>query len=325
MDVACLGILVADLLGRPIDKLPPRGRLGLVEQMTLQVGGCAANTAIDLARLGVETAVLGKVGTDGLGEFVLRTLERAGVHTESVVRDPAVGTSATMVMVDSEGERTFLHHLGGNAHYRADEVAWDAIRSARILHVAGALVMPALDGAPMANVLRKAKKAGAITSLDTVWDATGKWMQTLRPCLPYADYFLPSLSEAQEITGQHEPRDVACALREEGVQVVAIKLGERGCHVQTEDAELRVPAHCVEAVDGTGAGDAWDAGFLCGVLKGWDLERTARFANAVGACCVMGLGATAGVRSLEETERFAAAAEAAVVSISCRTPGKVTG
>src|SRR5215831_12065915 len=119
-DVACLGILVADLLGRPIDELPERGRLGLVDQMTLHIGGCAANTSIDLEKLGVKTAVLGKVGSDGLGDYVVQTLERAGLDTRGVVKDPEVGTSATMVLVDSQGERTFLHHQGANGHYRED-------------------------------------------------------------------------------------------------------------------------------------------------------------------------------------------------------------
>src|SRR5687768_13892470 len=116
-DIACLGILVADLLGHPIDALPPRGRLGLVDRMNLHIGGCAANTGIDLARLGVAVSILGKVGVDGLGDFVLATLRREGLDTRGVVRDDEVGTSATMVMVSSDGERTFLHHLGGNARY----------------------------------------------------------------------------------------------------------------------------------------------------------------------------------------------------------------
>jgi sugar/nucleoside kinase (ribokinase family) len=115
---------------------------------------------------------------------------------------------------------------------------------------------------------------------------------------------MPSLSEAQAITGRTEPRDVARALQDAGVKTVALKLGEKGCYVLTPDGELSVPAFRIDAVDGTGSGDAFDAGFLCGILKGWDLEKTARFANAVGAMCVKALGATAGARSIEETEAF---------------------
>jgi sugar/nucleoside kinase (ribokinase family) len=303
-EIACLGVLVADLLGRPIDQLPPRGRLGLVERMELHVGGCAANTGIDLAKLGVSTAVLGKVGTDGLGDFMVGALEKSGVDTRGIVRDTTAGTSGSMVLVGADGERTFLHYLGGNAQYHKEDVDWAAIDSAKILHVAGAHIMPALDGPPMADVLREARERGITTSLDTVWDATGQWMATLGPSLPYADYFLPSLAEAQALTEREEPSDVAQALRDAGVGTVGLKLGGEGCLILNAVGELRVPAFKVEAVDGTGSGDAWDAGFLLGVLRGWDIERSARFANAVGACCVEAIGATGGVRSYEETEAF---------------------
>jgi len=303
-DIACVGILVADLIGRPIDTLPPKGRLGLVEEMTLHIGGCASNTGIDLARLGVSSAVLGKVGADGLGDFIVQTLERDRVDTRGVERDPAVSTSATMVLVDSGGERTFLHHLGGNARYTEDDVEWDVVSSSRILHMAGALVMPALDGEPMARVLRKAKDLGLITSLDTVWDATGSWMKTLKSCLRYADYFMPSLSEAIELTGRKELHDVASALRDDGVGTVCLKLGDEGCYVLGDGVEVRLPVYRVTAVDGTGTGDAWDAGFLVGILKGWDIATSARFANAVGAMCVMATGATAGIRSMADALQF---------------------
>jgi len=303
-DIACVGILVADLIGRPIDTLPPKGRLGLVEEMTLHIGGCASNTGIDLARLGVSSAVLGKVGADGLGDFIVQTLERDRVDTRGVKRDPAVSTSATMVLVDSGGERTFLHHLGGNARYTEDDVEWDVVSSSRILHMAGALVMPALDGEPMARVLRKAKDLGLITSLDTVWDATGSWMKTLKSCLRYADYFMPSLSEAIELTGRKELHDVASALRDDGVGTVCLKLGDEGCYVLGDGVEVRLPVYRVTAVDGTGTGDAWDAGFLVGILKGWDIATSARFANAVGAMCVMATGATAGIRSMADALQF---------------------
>src|SRR5438105_3125590 len=104
-EVACLGVLVADILGRPVDEMPPRGRLGLVEQIALHIGGCAANTGVDLARLGVETAVLGKVGVDGLGDFLYGAMTREGVDMRGIVRDETVSTSATMVLVGSDGER----------------------------------------------------------------------------------------------------------------------------------------------------------------------------------------------------------------------------
>jgi sugar/nucleoside kinase (ribokinase family) len=311
VDVACLGIFVADLLGRPVDSLPPRGRLGLIDEMALSIGGCAANTGIGLKRLGLNVAALGMVGDDGLGEFIVNTLKRNGLDIAGVAASNQASTSASMVLVGSDGERTFLHHLGGNAKYRAEDINWDVVRSARLLHIGGALVMPGLDGKPMAEVLAEAKRLGIITSLDTVWDATGRWMQTLAPCLPHTDYFLPSLSEAQELTGKREAPDAARALRDRGVGTVALKMGPEGSYILGNAVEATIRSFTVEAVDGTGCGDAYVAGFLCGILHGWDLERCARFANAVGGMCLTALGATGGIRSLEETEAFIAAASIA--------------
>ncbi|HLV80349.1 MAG TPA: PfkB family carbohydrate kinase, partial [Chthonomonadaceae bacterium] len=84
-----------------------------------------------------------------------------------------------------------------------------------------------------------------------------------------------------------------------------LKLGERGCYIRAaEGTEITLPALPVQAVDALGAGDAFVAGFLAGVARGWDLERCARFANAVGACCVTALGATTGIKSFAETLAF---------------------
>jgi len=303
-DVVCLGILVADVLGRPIESLPPRGKLSLVEQIELHIGGCAANVSIDLVRLGFSAATLGMVGNDGFGDFVVRTLEKAGVETGGVVRTDDAHTSATMIAVHADGERSFLHYIGANAAYREEHVDLELVRSARILHVAGALVMPGLDGEPMARVLKHAREAGVMTALDTVYDATGRWMSVLAPCLEHADLFLPSLEEAKCLTGQQEPPAIAKALMDRGVGTVVIKLGERGSYIRSANEELWLPAYKVEAVDGTGSGDAFVAGFLAGLLSGWDLEKTGRFANAVGAMCVTALGTTAGIRSMQETLKF---------------------
>ncbi|MEP6757087.1 MAG: sugar kinase [Chthonomonadales bacterium] len=305
-DIACVGILVADLIGRPIDAIPEKGRLGLVDNMSLHIGGCASNTGISLAKLGVSTSVIGKVGADGLGKFMLQTLEAEGIDTRGMTEDATLNTSASMVLVDADGERTFIHYLGGNAEFRDTDVAWNIANEAKIFHVAGALVMPAFDGEPMAAVLKQARANGQITSLDVVWDATGKWMKTLAPALVDLDYFMPSHSEAQMMTGYEAPSDVAKSLHDHGVKTVALKLGCEGCFVSGPSGVVQVPGFKVEAVDGTGSGDAFDAGLLCGVMNGWDVERSARFANAVGALCVTGVGATTGIRSMQATLDFMA-------------------
>ncbi len=305
-DVVCLGILVADVWGKPVNDWPERGRLSLVDEIGIGIGGCAANTGISLLKLGGDVAIMGKVGSDGFGDFVRETLGSFGADTSRILRDPEVGTSATMIMVDDAGERTFIHYIGANARVKPEELDMDLIGGAKVFHFAGALVMPGFDGKPAASVFQAAKQAGVTTSLDTVWNDTVDWLGLMSPLFPHTDLFLPGLSEAQKITGQDAPADVAAALLDMGIGTVALKMGEAGSYVRTQDEELTLPAFRVEAMDGTGAGDAYVAGFLRGTLEGWDLERTARFASAVGALCVTAMGTTAGVRDFNGTLEFLA-------------------
>ncbi len=303
--IVCLGIMVADVVGRPLRALPGRGRLVLVDEMELHTGGCAVNTATALVRLGLPVEVIGRIGTDPFGDFILDQLHGRGIGARGVSRDPEVNTSATMVMVDPDGERRFVHYLGANACLKLDDVDFDMIEEASILHIAGALVLPGIDGEPTAQLLARAHSAGVTTFLDVVWDDTGRWMKLLGSSLPHVDYFVPNLTEAQAITGLDDPEDVALALLDKGVGTVAVKMGADGCLVMTRNGErLRVPAYQVDVVDATGAGDAFAAGFIAGVWLDWPFEQTARFANAVGALSVTGLGASGGLRSLPEVLAF---------------------
>jgi len=309
--VVCVGIMVADVVGRPLKVFPDRGRLVLVDEMSLHTGGCAVNTATALARLGIPVEVVGTIGLDPLGDFLLAELEGRGVGTQGVSRDPEVGTSATMVMVEEDGERRFVHCIGANARLTPAVAESGLPESASIVHVAGALVLPGLDGEPTAELLRRARANGRTTFLDTVWDDTGRWMELLGPCLPHVDYFVPSLAEARSLTGREQPEEAARALLDLGVCTVGLKMGEAGCLVMTADGDtVRLPAFDVQVVDATGAGDAFAAGFIAGVWLGRSLEESARLANAVGALCVTGVGASGGVRSLEDTLRFMESARA---------------
>lgn len=298
-DVVCVGILVADVIARPVGRLPEPGTLGFVDAIELRGGGCALNTSSALARLGLRAAALGKVGADTFGEFVLSLLDERGVDAEGVLRDGELPTSASVALVDPAGERTFLHVRGANAALRVDELGARAF-SGRALHVAGALVLDALDGEPTARLLAEAKSSGIITSVDTVFDATGRWDRLL-PALPHCDLVTPGLAEAQGITGERDPAQAARRLRELGARVAAVTLGADGCYVAGEGFDGHVPAVAVDAVDGTGAGDAFAAGFLYGLLAEWPLERCARFADAAGALATTAIGAFEGVGTLEET------------------------
>lgn len=306
--VVCLGILVADVIGRPIDSYPAPGTLQLVSSITPHLGGCAANTGIGLQTLGVPTRVVGKVGTDGFGSFVRDELASHGVNTAGLCEDPVTPTSATMVMVSTDAERTFLHCTGANATFtEADFSAEDVLAGTDLLHIAGHGLTPRFDGEQCARLLQHARARGVKTSLDTAGAPEPIWCENLRATLPHLDYFVPSLHEVRYLLPNPEtatPEAVAEYLLNAGVRTVALKMGERGSYVTDGKEAHYVPSLRVEAVDATGAGDAFAAGFLAAALRGLDLKTCAAFGNAAGALCVTQVGTTAGYRSFEDTGAF---------------------
>ncbi|MFN3689343.1 MAG: carbohydrate kinase family protein [Fimbriimonadales bacterium] len=302
--IASVGILVADVVAKPVSQYPERGVCVHVERMELHVGGCAANTGLALAKLGLPVGVVGRVGQDAFGDFLLGELQRYGVDTRGVQRSTTSGTSSTMVMVHPDGERSFIHYMGANAEFCPDDIDWELMSECAIFHLAGAYLMPQVDGVPAAQVLQEARRRGMITCLDTTWDASGQWMRLLQPCLPYLDYITPNYGEARMLTGETDPEKIADRLLEAGVGTAVIKMDAHGCFVKNRTTAFHLPACAVEVVDMLGAGDCFTAGWLAGVALGWELRRTARLANAVGALCVSALGATTGVQPLAATLQF---------------------
>lgn len=302
--IVCLGQIVADIIAKPLIELPEKGKLKLLKSISFRSGGGAVNTAISLSKLGIKTAVIGKVGNDGFAELLLQDLKKNRVETKGIIVDKKTATSANMVLLSPDGERSFLQYIGANAELREDEIDWNIVKKAKILHYTGALLLFKFDGKPAAKVLKKTKEIGIINSLDVVWDARGRWMKTLKYCLPYVDIFFPSLLEGRMLTGKNKKEEVAEELLKKGVKIVVITLGKDGCYIRTEREEISIDGYKVKAVDTTGAGDAFAAGFLAGYLKGYDLTYSGKLANAVGALCVSKVGGTEGIKSFEETLKF---------------------
>ena len=305
-DVACVGILCADVLAKPVDQLPEKGKLGLIDQLQLQIGGCASNTAIDLAKIGLTSVMIGKIGADGFGKFLQETLPHEGVATEGLSVDQSVQTSASVVLIGRDGERSILHCLGSNSRFTFEDINLELVKQSKILFIAGTFLMPQFDGVGAEKLLQLANEAGLVCCMDTAWDSTGQWMNKIEGTLKYLDWFMPSYEEAKELSGKTEPAAIAEVFRAKGTKNVVIKLGKDGCYVKPEhEPGVYTPTyHEIEVIDTSGAGDAFCAGFLTGLVKGWDIRECARFANAVGTYCVMAIGTTTGIKTLEETLSF---------------------
>lgn len=314
IDVACAGIVIADCVARPVIKHPKPGQLELVDHIGLYSGGSAASTGFDLVKLGVKVALVGCIGQDGFGDFLEAATRHAGCDSSFLTRDAHAPTSATLVTVGEDGERSFLHSIGANAKLEPKDIPLEALktRGAKVLHLAGFFILPGMEGnagEPATAMFARASELGFITSLDCVWDATGRWGNLIGSVLAQTDVFCPSINEAREIVGLPDaaPRAVAEALFALGLrQVVALKMGPEGSFVMTRDGEHHfVPAPVVETVDGTGAGDAFVAGFLTAKLRGLNLLECAKIGNAAGALCVGAMGATAGVGNWDEARALA--------------------
>jgi sugar/nucleoside kinase (ribokinase family) len=310
-DITCVGILVADVLGKPVDRLPEKGKLGLVENMSLQIGGCAANVVIDLARLGLKSNIIGKIGDDNFGKFLLNILNSQSVDVTGLRIDKNVSTSASMVMISGDGERSILHSFGANARFSFDDINLDIVKKSKILLIAGTFLMPDFDGEGTEKLLKFAGENGVICCMDTAWDSKGQWLKKIESSLKYLDWFMPSYDEARELTGDSNPEDIARFFQSKGVKNVIIKLGSEGCYTKPQnETGYYVPAYTkVEVIDTSGAGDSFCAGFIAGLSNSWDILQCSKFANAVGAHCITKIGTTTGIRSLVHTLDFMRAYE----------------
>ena len=304
-DVCCVGHMCVDILVKPVDSLPPRGKLKVIESIDQKTGGCAMNTALGLAKLGVNTAMVGKVGEDGFGSFIRGTLEAAGVHTDGLLTEQGGMTSGSVVTIDKEGERTILHCLGTNSSLRLEDIDLDIVYESGLLFIGGVFLLPSFDGAGAAGLLKQARSRGIVTAMDTAWDASGGWLDTIRPCLPHLDWFMPSVEEAEQMFGSRDPQKLAKMMKEQGVKNVVIKMGGDGCYIEPKDSRGTFQGiFPVEVVDTAGAGDAWCAGFLSALVRGRSAEEAAVWGNAAGSLCVTKVGTTAGIRDFADTQKF---------------------
>jgi len=303
-DVVTLGIVCADVMVRPIEAFPERGKLTLVPHLELHLGGLAGVTATVLCQLGAKAAFVGRVGQDGFGDYILRVMSSQGVDVSQVKRGGDAGSSATVVLVSGDGERTFLHHFGANGLLAESDIDFDFVGQAKVLHWGGPAVSPKLDGKPIGRVFEKAHTRGVKTSVDTCFDGNGIWFPLIEHALPHLDIMMSSIEEARHYSQKREPEDIADFFRGFGVETVMIKMGSEGLFVKNSKEAHCIKAHNVRVVDTTGAGDAACGGFLYGYVNGWDLLRCGRLANAVGGLTVQVMGGAEAIRSLDETLAF---------------------
>ncbi|MCC6801857.1 MAG: sugar kinase [Anaerolineae bacterium] len=308
--VVSLGIHILDILGRYVSRIPDGQNVDLIEEIRITVAGTAAGTSVDLAKLGANVVAMGALGKDEMGNFIVDTMKRYGINTDSLVRKDGVQTSATMLPIRTNGSRPALHVLGANATFSIDDIDFDVLAKADYLHFGGTYLLAKLDGEPTRDVLKFAQEHGVTTTLDMIALDRPDLLEKIEPCLPYVDYFMPGLEEAMMICKLKKRRDVINFVLDRGVGHTVFKMGGEGssiCRAGME--EIRLPAFKVPVVDSTGCGDAYCAGFIVGLSNGWDLEKAGRLGTAAGSLVITGLGSDAGIVDFDKTVEFMNTAE----------------
>jgi sugar/nucleoside kinase (ribokinase family) len=304
VDVLCAGIIVADHLCTPIPHLPAAGELVLAENLMLAIGGCAANAAVDLRKMGVSSAVVGRVGGDTFGKVVLEMLGEQGVETSTVTVSPESVTSQTLIVNVMNEDRRFIHTFGANADFCVADIPWDLVSRCRVLYLGGYLVMPRIKHRELASLFAQARKHGVKTVLDVVVPGPGEYLPQLETLLPHVDVFLPNNLEGQIITGEQDPLRQAELFHKLGAKTVLVTLGGDGAVLVSDGIRLRSGVYGIPFVDGSGGGDAFDAGYIYGLLNNLPPAECLRVASALGASCVRALGTTPGVFTRSECEEF---------------------
>lgn len=303
-DYTSMGFFTFDCLGWPFTEVPPGGGTVFIDELTLAVSGAGGTAAIAAAKMGLKTLAVAGVGDDLMGDWVLQRLKQFGVDTWGVQRKPGWKTSSSIVTTRADGSRPALHMKGATANFYVDDAMIPRLVDTKVFHAGGVGLMDAMDKGQSAVVMKAAKANGAITTVD-VFAGSPKDLPAIAAVLPYTDYFIPSIEEAQALTGLADYDEAARFFLDQGVKCCVFTLGGEGAYYRHADGtKIRMPAFDIKVKCTCGCGDAFDAGFAVGLVKGMNPEETVRFAQATSALNATGLGSQAGVESYEKTLDF---------------------
>jgi len=280
------------VLAASVRTLSPSGKVPVIARHVLY-GGQTATTVGACARLELRAAYVGAFGSDRAAQEMRRALQSRGVNIDRTVQRDAPNASAVILLDAGTGHRIVLWDRSDRLRLKPEELPADLLASARLVHVDDADDQAAMSAA------RAARAAGVrVTSdIDNITEATESLISAVT--YPIFDQQVPLA-----LTSMSDPERALRKLRRLNAGVLCTTLGDRGAMALEGDNLHVVPAYPVKVEDSTGAGDVFRAGFIYGLLAGWEVERVLRFANAAAAVSCTRLGALASVPSLEEVQRL---------------------
>lgn len=281
-EVLLLGDINMDTVW-PLPEFPVPGRDGLVDQLNVEIGGAVVNSAIVLDKLGISTGILGCVGDDVWANRIRERIAQSKINQAYLKTRKDYITGITFIVVTPDGERTMFSYRGANVQLTPDDIEEDVIKKAGLLHISGYALMhsPQKDAAQRA--VEFARKHNIPISIDTGLEPVLASPQELWNILNTTDVCITGQQEVAELFNDSSPEEGAAHLLSLGIQIAAIKLGEKGSYVASEQGGFYCQPFKVHAVDTTGAGDSFTAGILFGWINKMSLHATAVLASALGA------------------------------------------
>ncbi len=305
-EAVCFGALNMDKLYR-VNRIAREEEESYIIDIKETPGGSAANTAVGLVRLGIKTGYIGKVSDDREGKLLINDFKREKVDTHGILVSRGERSGIVVGFVDTKGERALYAGPGVNNSLCFEEIDTEYVDGAKFLH------LTAFGGERPFEAQKRLVEFLSDTkvSIDPGEFYSRLGLEALRPIIKKSFVLFPNGKELQLLTKKGY-KDGARLLMKEGANIVAVKLGGKGCYVTDGKDSQFVGSYEKKLVDTTGAGDAFCAGFLYGLIKGKDLYRCGKLGNFVAALSIEKVGAREGLPRLRDLERMAEARMAAV-------------
>ncbi len=292
--VVGLGQCAIDYLG-VVDRYPKIDTKKRLRKFEIQGGGPVATALVGLSRWGISTSFIGKVSDDDFGKFITKGLLDAGVDVSGLVVEPGKNSQFAFIAVEQNtGHRNIFWTRGDTKPLMESEINWEQIGQARILHLDGLMMEASLAAA------RYAKKRGITIVLDA-----GSLKEGMLDLAGLSDYLITSEKFAEKYIGEHNPRKAVRQMYGKlGPRVVGVTLGKLGSITMSDQGLYTLPAYSVPVEDTTGAGDIFHGGFIYGVLRGWGVEQTVKFATAAAGLKCRKLGGRTSIPDLTEIHKL---------------------